>query len=108
MPDHHLGRRRRQSRLPVGRLLVLAVAFAAIGWALTLRDPVAAPDVAASPCATVVPAWHGPAAVEVRGLLADGATYAPRLFLSGTVSAGVATGPDGTVQVVLDESGGSA
>ena len=88
--------------------MVLAAALAAIGWALTLRDPAAAPITTATPFATVVPTWHGPTPVEIRGLLADGATYAPRVFLSGTVSAGVATGTDGTIQVVLDTAGGSA
>jgi hypothetical protein len=87
---------------------VLAVALVAIGYALTLGDPAPVPTPASSPFATVVPTWHGPTPVDVRGLLADGATYTPRVFLSGTISAGVATAPDGTVQVVLDTAGGSA
>jgi hypothetical protein len=108
VPEHHLGRRRRQARLPVGRLLVLAVAVAAIIRVLTLADPASGPGPVAEPFGTIAPNWSGPTPVDVPGVLVDGAAYTPRVFLTSEISAGVATSADGTVRVVLDTPAGQA
>ena len=76
MPEHHLGRRRRQSKLPpVRRLFTLAIALAAVARLLTLGEPAPPPRPAATPFPTVAPTWSGPTPVDVAGVLADGATY---------------------------------
>jgi hypothetical protein len=96
----HTGRRRKQSRVPIGRLAVLAVAVALVVFLLTLRDPSRGPDPASSPFG-VAPTWAGPKPVDITGALADGAVYTPRLFLTAETSVGVAASADGTVRVIL-------
>ena len=108
VPERHLGIRRRQSRLPIARLAILAIAVAVVIRVLTLGDPAAQPAPTASPFGAIAPTWSGPTPVDVPGVLADGATYTPRVFLTAQISAGVALSPDGTVRVLLDAPGGTA
>jgi hypothetical protein len=44
--------------------------------------------------------------VDIAGVLSDGSTYNPRLYLAADTSVGVATAPDGTVRVVLARAAG--
>jgi hypothetical protein len=81
---------------------------AAIIRVLTLGDPAPDPAPAASPFGSIAPNWSGPTPVDVPGVLADGATYTPRVFLTAEISAGVALSADGTVRVLLDTPGGQA
>jgi len=85
---------------------VLAVAVALVVWLLTLRDPARQPGPASSPL-VVAPNWAGPKPLDVAGVLPDGASYVPRLFLNAETSVGVATDVDGTVRVVLTGTSGS-
>jgi hypothetical protein len=89
----------------VGRILPLVAGLAVAGWALTLGEPSRGPEEAQLPIA--VPTWSAPATVDVPGVLADGATYAPRLYLDPETSVGVATGEDGSVRVILARAAGS-
>jgi hypothetical protein len=104
----HTGRRRRRSKLPIGRLLVLLVALVAVVRLLTLPDPGRAPaDAPEGPPLAVVPTWTGPRPVDTPGTLADGAEYLPRLYLSPETSVGIAASSDGeSVRVVIREAGG--
>jgi hypothetical protein len=108
VPEHHLGRRRRQSKLPIGRLLALAVALLAVLRLLTLGEPEPPPAPEAAPVVPAVPTWSGPNPVDVAGTLVDGDAYTPRVFLTAQISAGVATSADGTVRVVLNGPGEQA
>jgi hypothetical protein len=104
----HTGRRRRRSKLPIGRLLVLVVALAAVVRLLTLPDPGRAPAAAPEgPPLSVAPTWAGPRPVDTPGRLDDGAEYLPRLYLSPETSVGIAATSDGEfVRVVIREAGG--
>jgi len=72
-------------------------------WALALREPV---RETATPTDTMTPTWDGPATVDIPGVLDDGATYSPRLFLDPQTSVGVATAQDGAVRVILARAPG--
>lgn len=93
-------------RLPVARLLLLLVALAPIGYALTLPEPQrpagAAPVVAPM---TVRPTWSGPAPVARAAALPDGTAYTPRLYLGVNDSVGVAPTPDRSALRVLARTG---
>jgi len=104
--DQHIGVRRRPSRVPVRRIVPLVAGLAAVAWALALGEPSHNPDTAPSPVA-VVPTWTGPPTVDIPGVLADGAAYAPRLFVTPEASVGVATGADGSVRLILARTPGS-
>ena len=73
-------------------------------WALALREPV---RETATPTDTMTPTWDGPATVDIPGVLDDGATYSPRLFLDPQTSVGVATAQDGAVRVILARAPGT-
>ncbi|MBX6748450.1 MAG: hypothetical protein IRY85_02070 [Micromonosporaceae bacterium] len=105
MSDQHIGVRRRPARIRLGRVLPIVAGLAVVAWALTLGEPPRAPLAASSPI-SVVPTWTAPT-VDIPGVLADGATYAPRLYLTPDTSVGVATGADGTVRVILARASGS-
>ncbi len=79
---------------------MLAAVVGLVVLLLTLRDPARQPDPGSSPLA-VAPTWAGPKPVDVSGMLSDGATYVPRLFLTAETSVGIATSADGTVRVML-------
>jgi hypothetical protein len=100
----HTGRRRRRSKLPIGRLLVLLVAIAAVVRLLTLPDPGRAPAPEGSPLA-LVPTWAGPKPVNIAGRLADGAEYLPRLYFDPETSVGIAPTADGLFVRVLIRAG---
>src|SRR5690606_17460882 len=89
----------------VARVVPLAAGLAVTVWALTLGEPARTPQVATVPI--LVPTWTAPVTVDVPGVLADGASYAPRLYLTPETSVGVATGEDGTVRVILARAAGS-
>lgn len=74
-------------------------------WALLLTEPDRGLEAATVPLE--VPSLVTPPTVDVPGVLADGATYAPRLYLDPETSVGVATGEDGTVRVILARAAGS-
>jgi len=100
VPDH-TGRRRRQSNLPIARLLVLVAALAAVVVAIVLPEAARVPAPATPPL-TVVPTWSGPAPLRVTGMLADGASYEPRIYLTADTSVGIADSGDGSpVRVIL-------
>jgi hypothetical protein len=103
--DQHVGVRRRPARVRLGRVLPIVAGLGVVAWALALGEPARTPDALPSPI-SVVPTWNAPT-VDVPGVLADGATYAPRLYLSPDTSVGVATDPDGTVRVILARASGS-
>jgi hypothetical protein len=105
--DQFTGRRRRQSRVSVARVVALVVAFAVVGWLLALGDPGRQAESGPPPIAIAAPTWSGPQPVDVPGLLADGATYNPRLYLDPRTSVGVATAADGTVRVIMVSAAGS-
>ncbi len=86
--------------------MILAIAVASVVALLTLRDPTRQPNPQSSPL-VVAPGWAGPKPVDVPGMLLDGATYVPRLFLNGETSVGIATSVDGTVRVILTGPSGS-
>jgi hypothetical protein len=103
----HTGRRRRRSKLPIGRLLVLAVAIVAVVRLLTLPDPTRAPAAPSGPPLAVEPTWAGPPPTDTAGTLGDGVEYLPRVFLDSATSVGIAMTADGrTVRVVLRGAGG--
>jgi hypothetical protein len=83
----------------------LVAGLAVVVWALTLREPDRGSE--SVPVPVLMPTWTAPETVEVPGVLADGATYAPRLYLHPETSVGVATGADGEVRVILARSAGS-
>jgi len=87
-------------------VLGLVVGMASVAWALALGEPARAPQAAAVPI-NVAPTWTAPPTVDVPGVLADGATYAPRLYLTADTSVGIATGADGAVRVILARASGS-
>ena len=89
----------------MGRVLAIVAGLGAVTWALALGEPPRAPLAAPTPL-SVVPTWTAPT-VDVPGVLADGATYSPRLYLTPDTSVGVATGADGTVRVILARASGS-
>ena len=92
-----MGRRRKPSRLPWGRIAVLAAAVVVVGVVFALPDP-AAPGprhVDTSAVAAPTPTWHGPPTVDAAGTLADGTAYTPRVYLTVSTSVGVAATPDG-------------
>lgn len=103
MPDH-TGRRRRQSRLlpdlSLARLFALLGAVAAVGWLLTLPEPVLVIDAGAAP-PLAAPTWSGPAPVSQPGQLGDGAAYTPRLYLTTQESVGLARTTDGAAWRVM-------
>jgi hypothetical protein len=102
----HTGRRRRRSKLPIGRLLVLLVAIVAVVRLLTLPDPGRAPVPGGSPLA-VAPTWAGPKPVDIAGRLADGTEYLPRLYLDPETSIGIAPTDDGSfLRVLIHGAGG--
>ena len=104
----HTGRRRRRSKLPIGRLLVLLVALVAVVRLLTLPDPGRAPGPEGTPLA-VAPTWVGPRPVDTPGTLDDGAEYLPRLYLTPETSVGIAATSDGQfVRVLIREANGRA
>jgi hypothetical protein len=103
----HTGRRRRRSKLPIGRLLVLLVALVAVVRLLTLPDPGRTPPPPEGAPLAVVPTWAGPRPVDTPGTLDDGAEYLPRLYLSPERSVGIAATSDGQfVRVLIREAGG--
>jgi hypothetical protein len=105
----HTGRRRRRSKLPIGRLIVLLVALAAVVRLLTLPDPARAPAAGGSPLTarpSVAPTWSGPLPVTIPGRLADGVRYLPRLYLNAETSVGIAPTPDERFLRVLLHAGG--
>lgn len=83
----------------------LVAGLAVVAWALALGEPTRSPEATPTPI-SVVPTWTAPT-VDVPGVLADGATYAPRLYLTPDTSVGVATGADGAVRVILARAAGS-
>jgi hypothetical protein len=89
----------------MGRVLAIVAGLAVVAWALALGEPPRAPLAAPSPI-SVVPTWTAPT-VDIPGVLADGATYAPRLYLTPDTSVGIATGADGTLRVILARASGS-
>lgn len=110
MPDF-TGRRRRQSslqsNLPIARIIVLSIAVVAVARLLTLPEPVHAPVAESAAPLTVLPNWTGPAPVNLPGLLGDGTTYAPRIYLSAQDSVGIAQTADGKFwRVLLRGTGG--
>jgi hypothetical protein len=105
--DQFTGRRRRQSTVSVARVVALVVAFAVVAWLLALGEPARQAQSGAPPITIAAPTWAGPKPVDVPGVLADGATYTPRLYLDARTSVGVATGADGTVRVILVSANGS-
>src|SRR5688572_11345675 len=101
-----MGRRRRRSKLPIGRLLVLLVALAAVVRLLTLPDPGRAPAPQGSPFA-VAPTWAGPRPVDTPGTLEEGAEYLPRIYLRPETSVGIAATSDGQfVRVLIRDANG--
>jgi hypothetical protein len=105
--DQHVGVRRRTPRIPLGRVLALAAGLAVVAWALALGDPARPhPDGVSVPI-SVAPTWTARPTVDIAGVLADGADYVPRLYLTPDTSAGIATSADGGVRVVLTRAGGS-
>ncbi|HEX6871559.1 MAG TPA: hypothetical protein VF163_10725 [Micromonosporaceae bacterium] len=107
MPDH-MGRRRRQSKLPVARLLVLAVALVAIARLVTLSEPGRSPQPPASSELAVVPSWSGPTPGRLSGNLADGVSFIPRYYLNPTTAVGVAASVDGAHLRLMLRSGSRA
>lgn len=107
-----MGRRRRRSKLPVGRLLVLLIAVGGVVRLITLPDPdrPAGPSgapLAVVPDATDPPTWAGPAAVTIPGTLPDGTDYLPRLYLNPETSVGIAPSPDGdSLRIVIRGANG--
>ena len=89
----------------MGRVLSMVAGLAVVVWALALEEPVRAPLGPPTPI-SVVPTWVAPT-VDIPGVLADGATYAPRLYLTPDTSVGVATGADGTVRIIVARATGS-
>jgi hypothetical protein len=98
--------RRRRSRVPWQRIVPLTAGLAVVVWALALSEPERQPDQTNSPVA-VVPSWNGPATVDLPGVLDDGSSYEPRLFLDPATSVGVATTTDGAVRVIMAKAPGS-
>ena len=86
-------------------MLPLVVGLAVVGWALALGEPARPPQPASVPI-SVVPTWTAPT-VDIPGVLADRATYAPRLYLTPETSVGIATSADGAVRVILARATGS-
>ncbi len=85
---------------------MLLGAIAAIGVAILLPEPSRVPGAVATPL-TVVPTWSGPPPQSIPGVLADGSSYLPRIYLNADTSVGIAESPDGRLQrVVLRAPGG--
>jgi hypothetical protein len=111
VPDF-IGRRRRPARLPsklpVGRVIALIVAVAAVVRLLTLPEPARLPPAVAAIPLTVVPNWTGPAPVSLPGRLADGTAYQPWIFITSQDSVGIARTPDNAFwRVLLVGQGGA-
>jgi hypothetical protein len=103
----HLGRRRRQARLPLGRLFLLIAALLPVAYALTLAEPSRPESDPGHIAPRPTPAtWAGPAPVKTPARLPDGSSYAPRVFISGTESVGTAETADHTFLRVLAVTAG--
>jgi hypothetical protein len=98
--DRFTGRRRRPSAIPYARIASLVFALVAVGLLVTLPEPkYAAPS---QPPLHAAPTWTSRESASTKGLLADGTTYTPKLFLEPGISLGVAPTPDGgSVRLIL-------
>jgi hypothetical protein len=87
-------------------VLALVAGLAVVAWALALPDPARPHADPLSAPISLAPTWTPPATVDIAGVLTDGSSYTPRLYLAADTSAGVATAPDGTIRVVLARAAG--
>ncbi len=90
----------------MGRVSPVVLAVGLVVWLLALGEPARQPT-AAAPAVTVQPTFAGPATVDLPGVLADGASYTPRLYRDAQTSVGLAVAADGAVRVIVAHASGT-